>query len=236
MSLNTTQTLALIDRNCHSTTASYPVADKIADINLALDKVFAIIFKAAGRWQFDDSNHTDYPFITTNLNASQRDYTFTADEQGNLILDVYKVMVKDTMGHYYEVYPVDLQSDYDMQSFYDGRNVEGIPCRYDKTANGILLDAVPSYSQTAGVKIFINREGSYFTTSDTTKKAGFAGLFHEYLALEPSARYCKRNKMFDLSDRYERDLLKMESEIKKYYRDRSRDELLTITSQTINPY
>ncbi len=236
MSLNTTQMLALIDRNCHSSTASYSTADKIADINLALDKVFAIIFKATGRWQFDDSNHTDYPFITTNLNASQRDYTFTSDENGNLILDVYKVMVKNQDGYYYELDSVDQQSDYTMESFWDGRNTEGTPTRYDKTANGILLDAIPSYSQTAGVKIFINREGSYFQTTDTDKKAGFAGLFHEYLALEPSVRYCKRNKMFDLSDRYERDLLKMESEIRKYYRDRTKDEVITITSQDINPY
>lgn len=235
MSLTFTQTTSLIDRNCKTNTVSYPLVEKTADINLAIDKVFNLIFRASGRWQFDDSNHTDYPFIMTSLVSGQRDYSFTSDEQGNLILDIYKVMVKGTDGYYSDIYPVDQQSDKDMESFYDNRNTSGIPSRYDKTGNGIFLDAIPNYNSTNGIKVFINREGSYFTTSDTTKKAGFAGLFHEYLALEPSIRYCKRNKMFDLSDRYERDLQKMELAIQQYYRDRSKEETPIISGQSINP-
>lgn len=234
MSLTKTQIDSLIDRNCKTNSVSYTVADKTADENLALDSGFALIFKSSGKWQFDDTNHTDYPIITTNLVSNQRDYTFTTDEQGNLILDIYKVMVKDEQGIFHEIYPVDQQSDEYMDGFWSGINNTGIPSRYDKTANGIFLDCIPSYSSTNGLKIFINREGSYFTTADTTKMPGFAGLFHEYVALEPSARYCKRNKMFDLADRYERDLIKMEGNIKKYYRDRSKDEVPIITSETIN--
>ena len=233
MSLTKTQLNQLVDRNCKTNSVSYTVADKTADMNLALDSAFALIFRASGKWQFDDTNHTDYPIITTNMVANQRDYTFTTDEQGNLILDIYKVMVKDEQGIFHEIYPVDQQSDEYMEGFWSGQNDTGIPSRYDKTANGIFLDCIPSYNSTGGIKIFINREGSYFTTADTTKKPGFAGLFHEYLALEPSVRYCKRNKMFDLADRYERDLMKMESSIQKYYRDRSKDEVTTITSETI---
>lgn len=207
--------------------------DFTADVNMALDSVFSIIFEATGTWQFDDSNHTDYPFITTNLVSGQRDYTFTSDESGNLILDVYKVMVKDENGYYNDIDPVDQQSDDAMQSFYDGRNTQGTPTRYDKTGNGILLDAIPSYSQTAGLKVFINREGSYFTSSDTTKKPGFVGLHHDYLALLPAYEYATAN---GLSNRNEirQMLLEKESAIKKYYRDRTRDEVLVITSQDIN--
>lgn len=233
MSLNFTQTLSLIDRNCKSNSISYTTADKTADINLAMDEIMNLIFKSNGKWQYDDSNHTDYPIITTNLVASQRDYTFVTDEAGNIILDIYKVMVKNEAGVFNEIYPVDQQSDENMTAFYDGRNLTGIPSRYDKTANGLFLDLIPSYSSTNGLKVFINREGSYFTSSDTTKKAGFSGLFHSYLALKPSIDYCKRNKVFDLSDRYERDLLKMQSAVKKHYRDRGRDESPIITPETV---
>jgi hypothetical protein len=234
MSLQFTQITDLIDRNCHSNTVSYPLADKTADINIALDKALVAIFKSGGKWLFDDSNHTDYPIITTALVSGQRDYTFTTDEQGNLILDIYKVVIKNTDGVYFEIYPVDQKSDEYTQGFWSGLNQTGIPSRYSKTANGIFLDCIPNYNSVAGIKIFIDREGSYFTVSDTTKKPGFAGLFHEYLALDPSVRYCKRNKMFDLSDRYERDLAQMELNMKQHYRDRSRDEVPVITSQTIN--
>ncbi len=223
MSLNKTQIDSLIDRNCKTSSVSYSVADKTADENLAMSKVWSIAFKAGAKWQFDDSNHTDYPIITTNLVANQRDYTFTSDEQGNIILDIYKVMVANEAGVYSEIMCVDQQSDVDMESFYNGQNTIGVPTRYDKTANGIFLDCIPSYNKTSGLKIFINREGSYFTTSDTTKMPGFSALFHEYVALEPTVRYFKRNQMFDLADRFNIDLVKMEEDIKIHYSSRDRD-------------
>ncbi len=235
MSINKTQIDSLIKRNCgisSDNTVAYPVADMTADENLAIDRVFDLIFKSSGRWQFDDSNHTDYPFITTNLVLGQRDYTFTTDEQGNLILDIYKVMVKTESGIYQEIYPIDQQTDVATDSLWDGQNNNGVPYRYDKTANGIFLDAIPSYNSTNGLKIFINREGSYFTTSDNTKKPGFAGIFHEYIALYPSYLYAMRNALPNKND-LKRDIEEMETKIQQHYRDRSKDETLSISGEQV---
>lgn len=202
-----------------------------SEVNLAIDKVFPIIFKAGAKWQFDDSNHTDYPIITTNLVASQRDYTFTTDEQGNLILDVYKVMVKTSAsGEFTEIKAVDQQSDEDMRSFYSGANTTGIPTRYDKTANGIFLDCIPSYNSTGGLKVFINREGSYFTTSDTTKKPGFAGLFHKYLAVVPAYEYACTNQLANKND-LKQEMMELERAIQEHYTNRDRD-----TKKRLQPY
>ena len=77
----------LIDANINTDLVSYPMIDKVRDINLALDAFLAIALKACGGWQFDDSNQTKDPIITTDLVSDQRDYHFTTDEQGNLILD-----------------------------------------------------------------------------------------------------------------------------------------------------
>lgn len=222
MSLTFTQILSLIDRNCKSNTGSYSLADKTADINLALDFVWATIFKCGGKWQYDDSAHTDYPIITTNIISGQRDYSFVTDEAGNLILDIYKVMIAQPDGTYVEIKPVDVQSDADTQGFYDGLNKSGTPTRYDKTANAIFLDVVPNYNSTAGLKVYINREGSYYTTADTTKKAGFAGIFHEYLALRPSYQYAYRNSLKNIVA-LQNEMLKMEQAIKDYYGFRERD-------------
>lgn len=223
MSLNFNQIVSTIHRNVKTSTASYPLADMVVDINLAFDCILPIIFKACGKWQFDDTNHTDYPIITTSLVSGQRDYTFVEDQQGNLILDVYKVMVKDANGYFVEIFPVDQQSDEDMESFYDGRNVTGIPTRYDKTANGFFLDCIPSYNSTNGLKVFINREASYFTVSDSTKKPGIAGLFHEYFALRPSFQYAYRNNLASAT-KLEQQVDKMEEKIKSYYSGRAKDE------------
>lgn len=233
MSLTYTQILETIDDNCSTDEYTYPVASKTRDINLALDKITEIIFKSSGRWQYDDSNHTDYPIITTALVQNQRDYTFTEDQQGNIILDIYKVMIADENGRYYELEPVDMQSDEGMESFYNGQNLTGKPTRYDKTGNGILLDVIPDYDYANGLKVFINRESSYFTVNDTTKKPGFSGLFHEYLALRPSYQYSYRKGLSNLVTLRD-ELMIMEKDIQKHYKNRARDEQSVITSETIN--
>lgn len=203
------------------------LAQFTGEINSTLDHVFHIIFQTGGTWQFDDSNHTDYPIISTNIVANQRDYSFTTDANGNLILDIYKVFVADSTGLFSEVTPVDVQSGAP-SNYTDNLNTTGIPNTYDKTGNGIFLDPPPNYSYSGGLKVYINREGSYFATSDTTKKAGFAGLYHDYLALRPSYFYCLRNKMFDLAERYKREMTEVENAIADYYKARERDVQKTL--------
>lgn len=202
------------------------LAEFTSDVNLAMDRALSIIFKACATWQFDDSNHTDYPIITTSLVSGQRDYTFTTDETGNLILDIYKVVVKNPDGTYQEVYPVDQQSDVytdnSTNGFWNGLNTSGTPKYYDKTANGIFLDVIPNYNSTNGLKIYINRESTYFLTTDTTKKPGFAGLFHEYLAFRPSYQYALINSLPNVNQ-LQALTIDMESQIQQHYTSRERD-------------
>lgn len=203
------------------------------DVNMALDRALSIIFNADGRWQFDDSNHTDYPIITTNLVANQRDYSFTTDGSSNLILDIYKVAIlpSATATLYDEVSPADAQSD-DNSVFVEASET-GVPSQYDKTANGIFLNPVPNYSATNGLKVYISREGSYFTTADTTKKPGIAGIFHEYLVVEPSYRYAMANGLTNMNA-LASETMRLEREIEKYYSRRAKDERPIMTGKKIN--
>jgi len=196
--------------------------DFAAAANLAFDDFFAIAIQASGEWQIDDSNHTDYPIITTNLVASQRDYSFTVDENSNLILDIYKVMVADANGVFREIQPVDQQSDKDMESFYSGQNATGTPTRYDKTANGIFLDVIPSYNYTGGLKVFVNREPSYFAYNDTTKKPGVPGLLHRYFAVKPAWDYARRNSLAILTTLFA-EVQRLEAMISSHFGRRNKD-------------
>lgn len=201
-------------------------------INLALDRVFHIIFGADGRWQFDDSNHTKNPFIYTDLTINQRNYNFTADEQSNLILDIHAVYARvSTSSPYNLLTPIDSQT-IGNNSITDGLNRTGWPTSYDKTGNGIKLDYLPISTVTNGLQVFINREGSYFLTSDTTKVPGFAGLYHEYLVLEPAYRYARANGLKN-QETLKRDVLELEGQITKYYARRSKDERPRITGKQI---
>lgn len=221
--------IQLIERNCGFSDGGVSgdtelLAKFTGDVNLAIDQILGFMFPLGGNWQLDDANHTDYPIIFANLVSGQRDYTFNTDGSGNYILDIYRVMVADSSGTYREIKAVDQQEvGSDTTSFIDGQNSSGTPSRYDKTANGIFLDPIPDYNYTAGLKVFINREASYFTTSDDTKKLGFAHLFHEYLALRPSYQYAYRNGLSN-TVALQNEMLRMEQEIKNYFACRTKDE------------
>ncbi len=232
MSLNFTNITNKIDRSCGTNSTTYTLANKAIDVNLAVDDVYALALKVRG-WNVDDFNHTKDPFITTNLVANQRDYHFTYDEQTNLILDIHRVMVMGSDGVYRTITPVDQQSQEDMETFIDGQNMSGTPTRYDKTGNGIFLDLIPSYSQTNGLKVFISREASYFTSSDTTKIAGIDGLCHDYLYMKPSYEYA-RDKNLPNREALFRDLQVAIEKINQRYGNREKDVVKKMTVRVEN--
>lgn len=197
-----------------------------ADANLAMDDYLSMMIQVSGLWKGDDTNHTDYPEIYTNIVAGQRDYTFLTDENGNMILDIYKVYILD--GGYYKLLdPYDPDTESEASTFTNGAGATGVATKYDKTANAIRLDLIPTANVTNGLKVSINREGSYFTTSDTTKKPGFPGVHHKYFYLKPALDYARRNTLTSYP-RIEGEVLKLEREIQEYFDRRAKDENPTL--------
>lgn len=202
-----------------------------ADVNNALDDFTAIAINSSGTWQWDDSNQTDYPIVSANLVLGQRDYPFTTDGSGNLMLDIYRVFVADSSGKFTEIFPRDVQSEGDTTGYTNGQNTRGTPTSYDKTANGIFLDAIPSYNSTGGLKVYINREASYFTSADTSKKPGVPGVLHKYFYLKPASDYARRNVLTN-ADSLAGQVLAMEGNnragvvgsIEEYFSKRTKDE------------
>lgn len=235
------------------------LAELVSSVNLALDDFVELALRSEGTWQFDDSNHDvsqgNYPIISTDIIAGQRDYPFISDQYGNLILDIYGVYVANPSGIYVKLSPVDVSTGKNdlegypttaasgflfyggLSSFTDGQNTPGTPVRYDKLANGIFLDPVPNYNMRlanegkAGLKIYVNREGSYFTTSDTTKKPGVPGLFHRYFVVRAAQDYARQNNKANYGQissevmRYEgNEEAGIIGSIQAYFSRRSKDE------------
>ena len=202
--------------------------------NLALDDYKLVAIRSGGTWQDDDLNFTgEFPIIRTNLVANQRDYSFLRDEDNNLVLDIHRVFVKaDSDGSYEEIYPIDQQSDLGTEGFTDGRNSTGSPYWYDKTGNTISLDPIPSESVSSGLKVMINREGSYFTTSDTTKIPGVP-VCHQYFFLHPAREFARRNRLASLKD-LENKVKEVEYLISEYYSNRERDKRKIMSAKAFN--
>lgn len=170
-----------------ASTSSYPLATKIRDINMAFDDYQTIVTEASGTWQLDDSNHTKYPNMKFDVVSGQQDYSFTEDEQGNQVQDIYRVECKDANGVWQLLTPYDEQSE--TTSLSARELLTGTPTRYYKTANGIFLDLTPNYNSTLGIRMFFTRSPNYFTTSDTTKEPGIPNAHHRYLAVKPAYWY-----------------------------------------------
>lgn len=209
-----------------------------AEVNLAWDTYLHIALTSSGKWQFDDSNQTDYPIAYTNLVDGQRSYLFTTDEQSNLILDIFKVAIlpSATATLYEEIYPIDQQTKNHAPDIVSETTAEGVPIQYDKTANGIFLDPIPSYNATNGLKVYINREPSYFATSDTTKKPGCPGIHHEYFAFKAAHAYARQKNLTTKNDLaaevlgYEGDDTRgVLGRIARYFARREKDERPQIT-------
>ena len=189
-----------------------------ADCNLAHDDLLDIGFKAGGTWQVDDTNYVegdgDYPIVKTNIVSGRRDYVFLEDEYGNLILDIYKVWVADASGNYTEVLPVD-----EFTANNNGSNTDsftttqtGVPTNYDKLGNGIRFNLIFNYNYTNGVRVAVNREGSYFEYTDTTKKPGVPGNLHRYYALKPAKDYARRHLSNDTYTKISNEVLLYEGD------------------------
>lgn len=212
-----------------STTSSYPLKTKTRDINNTFANFNMIAQRSAGSWESDDTNQTDYPIITTNLVSGQQDYSFILDQQGNQILDIYRVEIANASGIFSQVIPLD-EVDMNGVSLTEFMKTSGTTIFYRKTANGIFLYAPTSYNYTNGLKIYYARTPTYFLSTDTTKKPGIPDMFHEYLALRPAYFYALAKGLpqatalgnqvleFEGSDR-----LGIVGKIGDYYANRSRD-------------
>lgn len=223
-----TETLDLLARltNTQNTsTSSYTTTAKTVDINNALNRYMMLAISAEGKWQVDDSNQTDYPVVYGDIVSGQQDYSFTTDETGNQILDIYKVRIKDSAGNWKTLTQRDIQSLDDEPL---NTTQTGVANQYDLTANGIFLNIIPNYNSTDGLEIYVNRTPTYFLTSDTTKKAGIPWTHHEYLAIRPAYYYCLQ-KGLPQANALGNEMIRMESSIENYYADRNKDDKLRLT-------
>lgn len=155
----------------------WPTAKIVNSCNSWLDTVTGYAIGADRHFQWDDSNHTKLPIGTTNVVANQSDYSFLVDEQGNDILTLLRIDIKDSGGDWHKLQTLDeSQVPIALDEF---ESTTGTPQYYDKIADNIIrLYPTPSANVTNGLKFYFQRTGSYFAATDTTKEPGVAPLLH----------------------------------------------------------
>lgn len=206
-----------IDFLVDSDSVTYPIEQKTRNVNLALDKTVSLILGADGRWQWDDSNNTDLPIGTTDISASQQDYSFD-----NEYLVITRIQVKDPSGNWTDLTPID-GSDTEKLARTDLQGTTGTPTQYDKLGASIFLYPIPNYSSTGGLRAFFQRRADYFTISDTIKEPGFAKHLHRYLSLSAAWDFAFAKGLSKLNF-IKSEMLIMEKNIQAFYSYRPKDE------------
>lgn len=222
-----------IDFNCGTDSTSFPLADKLRKINLWYYKVVTAILEAMSNWEWDDTNKTDYPIGTTNLVASQRDYTLPTD-----FLKISRVEVKDSGGNYQKVEEFDETQIYGI-GLSEFNETDGLPVYYREIGNSIELYPSPSASSTtltAGLKLYFVRSQTEFTISDAAVSPGFSTLFHKILALGPSYDYAavKLTAEPRIAANLLADLNGELASLKKYYATRNREKRTRMSRKRTN--
>lgn len=163
---------------------SQRLVDFTARINTAIDRFYALAFQFDALWNFDGTSQTGTPIFTTNLVANTQAYDITSFAPTLVALN--QVFAKDTNGNYFEIFP---QDDVVNPKAYVDTAVYGTPSTYELVGNSILLNDIPSYSSTSGLKIVGKRNGLKFATTDGSAALGIPSMFHVYLARYASYPY-----------------------------------------------
>lgn len=206
-----------VDDICGSNTISYPVVAKTRRANSAMSDFVGIALSSDDRWQFDDTNFTDFPIGTTNLVSTQSDYSLDVS-----MLKILKVECKDEDGVFKELLPIDRNDvTVPLDVTFD---TDGTPVYYDKFASSPMVYPAPDYNSVGGLRVWYQRDASPFASTDTTKQPGIPSLFHKYIALKIAEPYA-RDKKLDNYVSIRNEIQKYEEElIPEFYAKRNKDE------------
>lgn len=196
------------------------------------DKLAGYAIGADRQFQWDDTNHTKLPIGTTNLVATQSDYSFLVDEQSNKIVNLTRIDIKDSAGNWTQLKKIDQNEIGQALDTY--QSTDGQPTQYDLIADNIIrLYPTPATSVTAGLKFYFQRTPSYFAGTDTTKEPGCSPLLHRGFVIASAYDGALTLGLANLSA-LGVEIQKEEQKMIKYFADRNTDSKGRLTASREN--
>jgi len=199
-------------------------------INSRYQQVVTMILDSMDEWDFDDNNKTDFPILTTSLVASQQDYALPVTA-----LKLKRVEVSYDGGTTWaRANPIDIN---EMSHPTDTTSIAGhfstAAPYYDVQYGSLFLYPIPSANSTNGLKMWVTREVTEFTTSDTTLEPGFDEPFHRMLAIGAAldwaiAKQLENKK--DLASLY----MEYEARLRPYYSAKNKDRKYVLKPAYVN--
>lgn len=210
--------------NCDTT--QYSNANRLIDINIWYRNLETEILKSQDSWDFDDTNNTDFPIITTNLIANQQDYSLPVST-----LEIKRAEIT-----------FDGVNWYPLNAFDNGSRLKSLATNslsdfvttnpyYDVQYGSVFLYPIPTSNVTAGLKLWVTRTVTDFTLSDLTtgtKLPGIDPLFQDIIAYGTAFDFCM-SKGLPQTNNLKVVLDEKLTNLRNHYSRRAKDEKMSMT-------
>lgn len=188
-----------------------------AQVNGSFDRVLSRVLSYSDKIRWDDTNHTDLPSGTIAITSGQGNYTITQDDNGLEILNItdVRILTSASATEYTTLEKMTIDDERALDALSPNPSNSGIPTHYLERGNTIFLYPKPNYTNSAGIKLFFEREASYFVYTDTTKEPGIPRPFHAILPRYVALDWLVINKPANTTaiTRLEADIAKREKEL-----------------------
>lgn len=214
--MNVTNLKSDIDFLCGSTSASYPDADKIRNINIAYNDVARLIWESDGTWAYDDANNTDTPIAYRTVANASASYQIPTS-----VVRVKQFEIKDNDGNWFKLKPI----TYDDLSISPEEYMTsaGLPLYYLLDGTQVRLFPAPGtgyVTMTSGLAVRLDRNVTEFATTASTETPGFPTSFHRILSYAAAVDFIQddQQKKFLLQQK-----ARLENGLVRFYGQRSNE-------------
>ena len=166
-----------INRICGTTNEVYSNRLKISRVNQALDRYWKIVSDTAPKGTFDDTGRTSAPIETQNLVDGTN--TYKISDFTNEVLQILKIAILKDDGET-EIDLIHEEFD-DYNEFLQWYSTDvadkGEPTHWTVMGDYIYLRPTPNYSETNGLRAYINRVLSRYTYTTFTVTIASPAVF-----------------------------------------------------------
>lgn len=206
-----------------ASTNDWSDASLIRDLNSEASLVQIGILRDRGVLEFDDSNYEDIPIATFAITQGTRSYKILEDELGNKVITIHKVGVLKN-GVYVDVPRVQLGEGNEAGLLTKDTDTVDVPSGYYEVGASVTFVDMPN---TTTGKVWIDRDISFATTSDTTKVLGLPTQYHNLIAYRTAINYDNID-----DNRLQKALNKIglyQQELQQFEENRRSDESVTMS-------
>jgi hypothetical protein len=169
---------------------SYPIADKIRNVNNRFREILTWVWECYNGWKFNDSNQTDDTLyadqtLTSGISVYAIPATAIQIQGAEILLNGGSTWQK--------LYPVTQELIESSGMLSEWERGSSTPRSYQLIGDSIKILPAPNYTQATSLRVWFLRDVVSFAVTDTTPSPGIPSIFHRALSVGAALDYAIAN-------------------------------------------